>query len=74
MPVASIQNKAGEFVVPSPESAYLAVSAATGELAKDLRTPIVDPSATARGAYPISGLTFILIPKDNQHLDGSKKH
>jgi phosphate transport system substrate-binding protein len=67
VPVASIQNKAGEFVVPSPESAYLAVSAATGGLAQDLRTPIVDPPATAKGAYPISGLTFILIPKDNQH-------
>jgi phosphate transport system substrate-binding protein len=68
VPVASIQNKAGEFVVPSPESAYLAVNAATGELAKDLRTPIVDPPVTAKGAYPISGLTFILIPKDNQHV------
>jgi phosphate transport system substrate-binding protein len=49
VPVASIQNKAGEFVVPSPESSYLAVNAATGELAKDLRTSIVDSPATAKG-------------------------
>jgi phosphate transport system substrate-binding protein len=33
-------------------------------LAKDARTPIVDPPATAKDAYPISGLTFLLMPKD----------
>ena len=66
VPVASIQNKAGEFVVPSTESSSLAISAFSDALAKDLRTPIVDPPAAAKGAYPISGLTFILIPRDNQ--------
>jgi len=64
MPVASIQNRAGEFVEPSPQSASRAVTAAIDVLAKDLRTPIVDPPATAIGAYPITGLSFILIPKD----------
>lgn len=70
--VASIQNRAGEYVVPSPESAYLAVNAAVDILAKDLRTPIVDPPATAKGAYPITGLSFILIPKDNKGLKGDQ--
>ena len=65
LPVASIQNKAGEFIVPSPESASLAINAFSDALAKDLRTPIVDPPASAKGAYPISGMTFVLIPKDN---------
>jgi|CZKL01.1.fsa_nt_gi phosphate transport system substrate-binding protein len=64
LPVASIQNRAGEFVVPSPSSAFLAVNIAVDVLARDLRTPIVDPPATAKGAYPITGLSFILIPKD----------
>ncbi len=66
LPVASIQNKAGEFVVPSPESAALAITAYHDALMRDLRTPIVDPPASAKGAYPISGLTFVLIPRDNR--------
>jgi phosphate transport system substrate-binding protein len=73
MPVAAIQNRAGEFVEPSPASASLAVNAAIDILAKDLRTPIVDPPATAKGAYPITGLSFILIPKDSNGLNGDQK-
>ncbi len=73
MPVASIQNRAGEFVVPSPASAYAAVNASVDMLAKDLRTPIVDPPASAKGAYPITGMTFILIPKDNPSTDGEQE-
>jgi phosphate transport system substrate-binding protein len=63
LPVASIENKAGEFIAPSPASAALAISAFNDALSKELRTPIVDPPATAKGAYPITGLTFIIIPK-----------
>jgi phosphate transport system substrate-binding protein len=66
LPVASIQNKAGEFVVPSPDSAALAITAYHDALMQDLRIPIVDPPASAKGAYPISGLTFVLIPRDNR--------
>lgn len=73
LPVASIQNRAGEFVAPSPESAYLAVNAAVDSLAKDLRTPVVDPPPTAKGAYPITGLSFILIRKDNGAIQGDQK-
>lgn len=65
---ASIQNRAGEFIVPTPQSAYLTVNAATEMLAQDVRTPIVDPPAGAKGAYPITGLSYILIPRDNQHV------
>lgn len=72
LPVASVQNRAGEYIVPSPESAYQAVNAEVDVLAKDLRTPIVDPPATAKGAYPITGLSFILIPKDNKGLNGDQ--
>jgi phosphate transport system substrate-binding protein len=71
--VASIQNRAGEYVAPSPASAYAAVSAATEMLAKDLRAPIVDPPATAKDAYPITGITFILIPKNNTSSDGEQE-
>lgn len=68
IPVASIQNRAGEFVVPSPESASLAITAFTDALAKDIRTAVVDPPASAKGAYPISGITYVLIPRDDSVL------
>jgi len=72
VPVASIQNRAGEFVVPSPQSASLALNASLDALARDIRTPIVDPPATAKGAYPITGMSFILIPKDSKDVDGEQ--
>lgn len=65
LPVASIQNQAGEFIAPTPNSAALAIAAFDDVLIRDPRTPIVDPPKTAKGAYPITGLSFILIPKDN---------
>jgi phosphate transport system substrate-binding protein len=64
VPVASIQNQAGHFVQPNPESTAAAITAFGGALAQDARTPIVDPPASAPDAYPISGFSFILIPKD----------
>jgi len=64
VPVASIQNLAGHFVQPSPASAAAAINAFSEALAKDVRAPIVDPPASAPDAYPICGLSFILIPKD----------
>lgn len=72
LPVASIQNRAGEFVVPTPASTALTVGAFQDALMKDDRTPIVDPPASARGAYPITGLSFVLIPKDNT-LEGQQQ-
>jgi phosphate transport system substrate-binding protein len=66
LPVASIQNQAGEFVVPSPASAALAINAFADALAQDLRATVVNPTASARGAYPISGLTYVLIPRDDR--------
>ncbi len=73
VPVASIQNRAGQFVEPDPASASLAVNASIDLLGRDLRASIVDPPATARGAYPITGITFILIPRDNKSTDGEQE-
>ena len=69
LPVASIQNRAGSFVVPSPASATAAIEAFGEALAKDARTPIVDPPPSAKDAYPISGLTFLLVPKDGSDVE-----
>jgi len=64
LPVASIQNRAGGFVAPSPVSATAAIAAFSDALDKDVRATVVDPPASAKDAYPITGLTFLLFAKD----------
>ena len=62
--VASIQNRAGAYIEPSVAGATAALDSFGEEIAKEVRTPIVDAPASAKEAYPISGVTFVLIPKD----------
>jgi phosphate transport system substrate-binding protein len=64
LPVASVRNKAGNYIQPSTASTTAAIAAYADQLSKDPRTPIVDPPASAPEAYPISTLTFLIIPKD----------
>ena len=64
LPVASIENQGGAFVAPSAASTAAAVQAFSDALAKDPRAPIVNPPASAKDAYPISGLTFFLVRED----------
>jgi phosphate transport system substrate-binding protein len=64
LPVASVKNQAGNYVQPSTASTTAAIAGYADALSKDPRTPIVDPPASAAQAYPISTLTFLLIPKD----------
>lgn len=69
LPAALIQNRSGAFVAPSSASASAAIEAFSEALAKDARTPIVDPPASAKEAYPVAGLTFLLVPKDGSDAD-----
>ncbi len=64
LPVAKIKNQAGEYVAATAAATTSAINAFTSLLAQDPRTPIVNPPASAKDAYPISGLTFLIIPKD----------
>ena len=64
LPTAAIQNLAGQYVQPSPASTTADIAAFSAQLAQDPRKPIVNPPASAPDAYSISGLTFLLIPKD----------
>jgi phosphate transport system substrate-binding protein len=64
LPVALIQNRAGSFVAPSPASTTAAIEAFSDALSKDVRTPIFDPPASAKDAYPVAGLSFLIIPKE----------
>jgi phosphate transport system substrate-binding protein len=70
LPVAKIQNAAGKFLSPTAAGTSAAIDAVSVELAKDVRTPIVNAPASAPEAYPISGLTFLLVPK--QAKDSNK--
>lgn len=65
--VASLRNRAGDFVKPSVESTTAAAAGAAEALARDVRSLIVD--SPAPGAYPIAGMTYILVyesPADAQ--------
>lgn len=64
LPVAKIRNQAGNYVAPGTESTTAAINAFAAQLSKDPRSPIVNPPATAVNAYPISTLTFLIVPED----------
>jgi phosphate transport system substrate-binding protein len=64
LPVAWVRNKSGQFVEPTLASTTAAVSASAQSLAKDVRNPIANASGAE--AYPISGLTFLLVYQDSK--------
>jgi phosphate transport system substrate-binding protein len=64
LPTASIENAAGQYVQPTAAGTTSAIAAFAAQLTQDPRVPIVNPPASAADAYPISGLTFLIIPKD----------
>jgi phosphate transport system substrate-binding protein len=66
LPVAAIKNQAGNYVLPSTAGTTSAIDAFKDQLAKDDRTPIANPPASATDAYPISTLTYLIIPKDGK--------
>ena len=61
LPFAAIQNKAGSFVIPSPEGMTAAAAAVAANLPAntDYRLSIVN--ADGANAYPISSFTWILV-------------
>jgi phosphate transport system substrate-binding protein len=69
LPVAKVKNLAGNFVSPGTASTTAAINAFSAQLAQDPRTPIVNAPATAPDAYPISTLTFLIVPKDGPGKD-----
>ena len=64
LPEAKIKNQAGNYIAPTAQSTTAAINAFTAQLSQDPRQPIVNPPANATDAYPISTLTFLIIPKD----------
>jgi len=67
LPMAILQNKAGAFVAPGPESGQAGLASADA-IPADLRVFIPDPAGSA--AYPIVTYTWILL---NAHYADSAK-
>lgn len=61
LPVAAVQNQAGNFITPSLDSTSAALADLTS-LPDDLRAVIINPSPP--DAYPIPTLTFILVHRE----------
>ena len=64
LPTAAIKNAAGHYVQPTAAGTTAAIAAYSARLTQDPRSPIVNPPVSAPDGYPISGLTFLIIPKD----------
>jgi len=64
LPTALIENQAGKFVAATADGTTADIAAFSSQISQDPRQPIVNPAANAPDAYPISGLTFLLVPKD----------
>ena len=69
LPVALVKNASGAWVPPTADAATAAINAYSAELAKDTRIPIVNPPASAKDAYPISGLTYLLVPMQPKNVE-----
>lgn len=66
LPVALLRNQAGTWTEPSVAATTAAINAFVDDLSKDVRASIVDAPASAKDAYPIVGLTFLLVPKQGK--------
>jgi phosphate transport system substrate-binding protein len=61
LPYAAMKNKSGAYVEASLESVTAAAAASAKNMPADLRVSITD--ADGKGAYPISGFTWLLVYK-----------
>jgi phosphate transport system substrate-binding protein len=66
IPVASIQNKAGNFILPSVESVS---ASAKGEMPADTRVSLTNTDAV--DGYPISSFTWLILYKEQNYNDRS---
>jgi phosphate transport system substrate-binding protein len=74
LPMAILQNKAGEYIAPSPQSGRIALAAGSAQIPDDLRVFISDSDAS--GAYPIVSYSWLLLYQryeDRRKADALKK-
>ena len=71
LPCADIKNKSGNFITPSIESTTAAVNGKIDSMPADFRVSLVNPDGA--DAYPIAGLTWILVYKNQTNkIKGQK--
>ena len=68
---AAIENQAHRFVKPATQS--IAAAAATAHFAADNSASIVNPPASAAGAYPISTFTYVIVARSSPKLAALRK-
>src|SRR5262249_31330743 len=64
LPYALVRNRSGNYVDPTMASVTEAIDGASDRLTRDVRTPIVN--SAKGGAYPIAGLTYLLVYRDQK--------
>ena len=64
--IAAMRNRAGKFVAPSVASTTAAAAGLVHKLPADMRASLVNSPGAA--AYPIIGLTWILVYRDQEGL------
>jgi len=62
LPVVAVRNRAGRFATPGIRG-IAAAAATVVRVPPDNGISIVDPPASAPGAYPISTFTYVIVPK-----------
>lgn len=71
LPYADVKNQAGTFVKPSLESVTAAAAAAAANMPDDFRVSITNEPAA--DAYPISGMTWLLVYEKQKDAEKGKK-
>lgn len=70
MNVASLRNREGHFVLPTLEATSAAAAGVAKSMPADFRVSLVD--APGKDSWPISGLTWLLVHKDQKDLAKGK--
>ena len=70
LPTALIKNSAGSYVEPNGESVSSAAAGMIGRMPEDLRFEITN--AEGANSYPISGITYVLVYKDQKDATKGK--
>jgi phosphate transport system substrate-binding protein len=72
LPVAALRNRSGAFTTPdSGRVQQAAASALLADSSRDLRLNVID--APGADSYPLASLTWMLLPLDKAHAQGTRE-
>ncbi|MCX5749240.1 MAG: phosphate ABC transporter substrate-binding protein PstS [Candidatus Saganbacteria bacterium] len=70
LPMAAIKNRSGNYVLPSVSGVTAAADKGMSKIPADFRGEILNMPGSA--SYPISGLTWIVVRKENSNAEKTK--